>query len=468
MNIIVGVEFSGLLFDVFLPTLIAARAFSTNSAYLFDFPLSSLFYSVIGTIISTYLLSFLMFAVAGFSLYDSLMIGSVLSAINPESIFFDHGISNQMQTKDENGLFGMLLAEIILSGAVVFVTYKQIIAVLLVDDNSGLHYSPHFAGNATFHDKPGEFLLATQEIFGRFVGIAIGSACAGGLFAYTASKLIRSQYILGDVSKEFSLVVLFCALSYSLSRSIGISPVLTLFVTGITLFRVSVRKDLSASSRDSIIASFGTFAKLASTFVYVLLGIASATTKESSWGTFSMFSLIVALSTLVRTLVVIVTCGIINLVRIWKRSSGLIKIFKSKVVSQEINESSVDDQPQSIYSRISNFFNGTESIKLIPFKQQVVLVGVAIRGPVAYALALHIPEPIGSDPSLTGYCISIILLGQFLNSVTTAFFIKSRNVFPVDGEPIVESNHIPLRQQATTQREAVENFEIENAQQERL
>jgi NhaP-type Na+/H+ or K+/H+ antiporter len=71
-------------------------------------------------------------------------------------------------------------------------------------------------------------------------------------------------------------------------------------------------------------------------------------------------------------------------------------------------------------------------IPYINISSQLLLIAVAIRGPVSFALALHIPLLNDSDPSLTAYCMSVILFGQFFSSFLGVFLMRR---FDLSSEP---------------------------------
>jgi sodium/hydrogen exchanger 8 len=273
-----------IFFFLLLPPIIFEAGYSLNKTSFFTNFWSISLYAVVGTIISTFIIGYVVFMLGKAGIVDinsdspmeAMLFGALLSSIDPVATL---SILGNPSLRVKPLLYSLVFGESVLNDAVSIVLFKTF-------------YS--FAEHPRVEDYPGQDILL---VMGQFTLICIGAVVVGigiGLIcSFVCKNTSLSKY------PEYEIILLFvCAYgSYSFAEAVGSSGIMSLFFCGIVLSHYNIN-NLSPTSR---ITSHYIFKSLASmseflVYLYIGLGLFTVHVREFSFGFFVLTLLICILS----------------------------------------------------------------------------------------------------------------------------------------------------------------------------
>jgi len=234
-----------------LPPIIFDSGYSLHKSYFFRNLGPILLFAVFGTLISTMIVGVFtyLFGLAGISyglsLLDSMIFGSLISAVDPVATL---AVFHALHVDETLNI--LVFGESVLNDAVAIVLYRTFLGF---EDSSFAAIDCLIA--------VGEFLLVS---FGSvFIGISTGLLSAL-LFKYTNLK----EY----PSLELTLMYIFSYYPYVLAEGLELSGIMAILFCGIVMAHYT-HFNLSAASQIATAQSFHMLAFLAETTVFVYLGM---------------------------------------------------------------------------------------------------------------------------------------------------------------------------------------------------
>ena len=367
-------HFSGLFFEFFLPPIIFSASYSLRRQDFFRNLGSILTLAVFGTVLSSLAigLGLRRLVVSGLvdlplGAVDCMVVGAMLSAVDPVAT-----ISVLRSAKIERQLHALLLGESVLNDAVAIVVYNMLLA-----------HRAHAASG----DDPELFTMRTAlTLFAGFSSICVGSLLLGLAIGLTSALAIR--YCTDrSPAMEQSIMLLFAYAAYLLARMSGLSPVMCLFITGVTMAHYTFYS-LSVESQISTSFTFRSIAQVTETFVFVFLGFAATCMPTNYWNA-SLTLALPLLCVVSRCLQVAVLCFFINVAK-----------------------------------TVRGWLRGKKDKELISVRSQVMLAWAGLRGAVAFALSLHAPV-LGHRGFLVTTTMVIVLLTFFIQGSSSRWVAAS-------------------------------------------
>jgi len=127
-------------------------------------------------------------------------------------------------------------------------------------------------------NKAGSYFLLILE----FVGIALGSIVVGIVMGLLACLICKHTHLKKYPSKEITVLFLFAYGSYALGELIDLSGIMSLFFTGIVLSHYNFH-NLSSITQESSTYTFKAFSHSTETVVFAYMGLSLFTSRFSSW-----------------------------------------------------------------------------------------------------------------------------------------------------------------------------------------
>lgn len=354
-----------LFFFLFLPPIIFEAGYSLRKRDFFINFWSISLYAVFGTIISAFVVGYLVYMVGnlGFAKIDSsspmeaLIFGSLISAVDPVATL---SIMGNPELNCDTLLYSLVFGESVLNDAVSIVLFKS--------------FMTFYESGAAFSSKTIVVILGNFTVMtlgSVFVGIATGLAC---------SYLCKNTNLKMYPEYEISLLFLFAYGSYSFSESLQLSGIMSLFFCGVVLSHYN-SYNLSPTSQVTAHNIFKSLAALSEYFVFLYIGMGIFT------GTFKQVNIFFFL-----------LCTIFCLI------ARVANIF-----------------PLS-------FFANCFRKKKIPIRMQVVMWFAGLRGAIAFALSQNMPQEhrdIYVSTTLMIVVFTTIVCGSLTEPVLTQMGMRS-------------------------------------------
>ncbi|RYG65037.1 sodium/hydrogen exchanger 3 [archaeon] len=246
-----------LFFFLLLPPIIFEAGYSLKKKDFFaNFWTISLF-AVFGTIISTFVIGFLVYwtALAGIVNLDSsspieaLVFGALISAVDPVATL---SIMGNPELNCEPLLYSLVFGESVLNDAVSIVLFKTFM--------NSFEAGKEFTAYSMF------------TVLVDFAGISLGSIVVGVLIGLICSYLCKHTQIKLYPEYEISLLFLFAYGSYAFSEALNLSGIMSLFFNGIVLSHYN-SYNLSPISQVTAHNIFKSLGVLSEYFVFLYIGM---------------------------------------------------------------------------------------------------------------------------------------------------------------------------------------------------
>lgn len=367
-----------IFFNFVLPPIIFSAGYNLKKKSFFKFFFYIITFGIFGTLLSFGTVSSLTFLSNkwGFfspfklSLKQILLFSSVIASTDTVAAL------TFINDEDQPKLFSILFGEGVLNDAVCIVLYR-IIKGFSFDNSSFSLWSIFSIINS--------FLLLF--IMSTILGMIGGLLCSLMLKKLKKFRLNRVQ--------ETSLIVFFAFLTYSVSESMGYSPIISLLFCGIFMSHYAFYNlSFQAREESSIVSKI--MSNIAEGFVFTYLGLTSGTISHESF----------SLSFIIN---VFVFCVIGRFLAVYGISL-VLNAFKSRVFNFSYNEQGI------------MFFAG------------------CIRGAIAFGLAISIPEM--GDKTIKQLLISSTLILVFFSTIVfgalmatiVKYFTSHKNKVEVEKE----------------------------------
>eukprot|EP00933_Yihiella_yeosuensis_P030012 TRINITY_DN23693_c0_g1_i1.p1 TRINITY_DN23693_c0_g1~~TRINITY_DN23693_c0_g1_i1.p1 ORF type:complete len:610 (-),score=86.06 TRINITY_DN23693_c0_g1_i1:226-2055(-) len=251
----------GFFFYVLLPPIIFEAGFSLKTQLFVDNLGSILAFAVVGTLISTWVVSCSLrwaaeAGVVGLQLVPRLpmychLFGALISATDPVATIALFGSS---RFRTDPLLHALINGESVLNDAVAIVLFATL----------------------SHHMDEEEPRLISLSILGHFCLVSIGSLLVGlAAGAIVSWCFVRSQQLARFPEYEVSAMFLGAYLTFAFSQLLGLSGITALFFFGVVLAQYNWY-NLGDTSKVASKVIFGTIAKLAESCVFVYLGVVAA------------------------------------------------------------------------------------------------------------------------------------------------------------------------------------------------
>jgi solute carrier family 9 (sodium/hydrogen exchanger), member 8 len=251
------VQFDPEMFFLFLlPPIIFESGYSMKRRHFFMNFFAIVCYAFLGTLISTFLVAGIVYAVSGalsfvhtLSFLESLTFGALISATDPVTVL---AIFSQLRVDVD--LNAYIFGESVLNDAVAIVLYRTVIS---------------------FQDRPFTALGFFFAI-GQFSIIFCGSLLMGVLVGCLSSLLFKYTLLYKHPMLESSLLLMYAYSSYLLAEGLQLSGIVSILFCGITMAHYTYN-NLSDTSKVAMGKFFHILAFVAETFVFAYLGLAMFT-----------------------------------------------------------------------------------------------------------------------------------------------------------------------------------------------
>lgn len=216
-------------------------------------------YAVFGTIISTFIVGFLVYLVGltdlvnidSSSPMEALVFGSLISAVDPVATL---SIMGNPELNCDPLLYSLVFGESVLNDAVAIVLFKTF---------------------KRFYESGDKFSANTiPSIMASFSGICLGSVLVGVSIGLICSYLCKHTQMRLYPEYEISMIFLFAYGSYSFSEALEWSGIMSLFFCGIVLSHYN-SYNLSPTSQITSHNIFKSLAVLSEYFVFLYIGKSS-------------------------------------------------------------------------------------------------------------------------------------------------------------------------------------------------
>ncbi|KAJ2783969.1 monovalent cation:H+ antiporter, CPA1 (nhx1) [Coemansia interrupta] len=346
-----------VFFNMLLPPIILNCGFNLQKTSITRNMAPVLTFAFIGTAVSAVVIgvlvqiySFTSIESIGFSLLDSLMLGTILSATDPVTIL---AVFEQLRVDPK--LFSIIFGETVFNDAVAIVLF-----VTLGDLRSaGLDFT----------------LGAIPGMLSSFMFVFTASLLVGMAMGVMMSLVCKHSRLYEYPSIEASLVLLVAYHSYLFSNAIELSGIVSLLFCAATMRQYTYRS-LSTKSKRATRYLFHLLSGLAENFVFIYLGISLFTASDVMFRpVFIVF-------------VMIATC-ISRYMAIFPLSRVINAIFKYRHPS------------------------APSSAQPVTHEEQTMLFWAGLRGAVAVALASEVSGKNGPLLRTTVLCVVVLSVTIF-------------------------------------------------------
>lgn len=257
-----------LFFFLLLPPIIFEAGYTLRRKNFFRNLGTITAYAVLGTLISTFFVGYMVFACAGAGLIDvdkhnimeALLFGSLISAVDPVATL---SIMGSPELNCDPLLYSLVFGESVLNDAVAIVLFRT--------------FQKYYDADVTELDEAqvGEATVA-------FLGVSIGSVFIGVLTGLVCSYIFRHTRIRDYPKYEISLLFLFAYGAYAVAEAIELSGIMSLFFCGIILAHYN-SYNLSKTSQTTAEEIFSSLACVAESFVFMYMGMGFFTNQFKRW-----------------------------------------------------------------------------------------------------------------------------------------------------------------------------------------
>mmetsp|Transcript_19930 Transcript_19930/g.27469 ORF Transcript_19930/g.27469 Transcript_19930/m.27469 type:complete len:594 (+) Transcript_19930:22-1803(+) len=246
-----------MFFFLLLPPIIFEAGYSLRKKDFFANFWTVSLYAVFGTIISTFIIGYLVYAVGltGMAHIDTsspleaLMFGALISAVDPVATL---SIMGNPELNCDPLLYSLVFGESVLNDAVAIVLFKTF---------------------ASFYDSGEAFSQKTiPAVMLNFTIVSLGSVVIGVLIGLFCSYLCKHTQMWKYPEYEVSMLFLFAYGSYSFSEALQLSGIMSLFFCGIILSHYNGH-NLSATSQVTAHNIFKSLAVLSEFFIFLYIGM---------------------------------------------------------------------------------------------------------------------------------------------------------------------------------------------------
>ena len=259
-----------MFFFILLPPIIFEAGYTLKKKEFFaNFWTISLF-AVAGTIVSTFIIGYLVYFVGLTGLVDidttspmeALLFGSLISAVDPVATL---SVMGNPKLNCDPLLYNLVFGESVLNDAVAIVLFNTFM---------------------TFYDSGADFTTRTiPHVLLRFTGISLGSVLVGIIIGLICSYLCKHTHMSKYPEYEISMIFLFAYGSYSFSEAMKLSGIMSLFFCAVTLSHYNSH-NLSSTSQVTAHYIFKSLACLSEFFVYLYMGMGFFTGRFRKWNLF--------------------------------------------------------------------------------------------------------------------------------------------------------------------------------------
>jgi len=211
-------SFEPFLFEyALLPFVIFGAGYSLRKRSMFENIGTILTYAFLGTLVSVLIISFGIYNTYGWEIYECLMFGSLISAVDPVATLAVMSSVFQVEKRVKPPtLYSLVFGESILNDAVAIVLFE------------------------TFHifyemENPEGFTQAIPSIIWDFMKIFVMSVLYGFLFGILSALAFKLLKLNGFLIWEFTGIILFAYLSYIVASICHFSGLIAIFFCGITM-----------------------------------------------------------------------------------------------------------------------------------------------------------------------------------------------------------------------------------------
>ena len=356
-----------LFFFVLLPPIIFEAGYTLKRKHFFANIVPIVAYAFAGTLVSTFIVGGLVFAVGKMGLtsnvdtsnpLEALLFGALISAVDPVATL---SIMGSPELKCDQLLYSLVFGESVLNDAVAIVLFKT--------------FRKYYDGDEalTSGNIPGALFT--------FVLVSLGSILVGIVLGLGTSGLLKHTTIRDFPKFETALLFLFCFGCYATAEAIGMSGIMALFFNGIVLSHYN-SYNLSEESNAVAEHIFATLATVSETLVFLYMGLSVFT------GSFKQFDPFL-------TFLILVFCVIARACHIFPLS------YMVNLCRNDRNK--------------------------IPKNMQTVIWFVGLRGAIAFALSENMPGPNKSSYIANTLCVCIfttVVCGGVTEKILTKYGMK--------------------------------------------
>ncbi|KAJ2629632.1 monovalent cation:H+ antiporter, CPA1 (nhx1) [Coemansia sp. RSA 1290] len=346
-----------VFFNMLLPPIILNCGFNLQRTSVARNATAVLTFAFVGTVISAVVIGLIVQAYSltgieniGFSLLDSLLMGTILSATDPVTIL---AVFEQLRVDPK--LFSIIFGETVFNDAVAIVLFATLSSLRAAGREFTLSAVPGMA-------------LSFIGVFGASLGL--GVALGVGL-----ALLCKHLQLYNYPSIEAALALLVPYQAYLLSNSLELSGIVSLLFCAATMRQYAYRS-LSIRSQRTTRYLFHLLSGLAENFVFIYLGISLFTSTETVFRPVFVVYVTVA------------TC-ISRYAAIFPLSRLLNAIFKYRHPS------------------------APSSAQPVTHEEQTMLFWAGLRGAVAVALASEVSGSSGALLRTTVLCVVVLSVAIF-------------------------------------------------------
>jgi len=249
-------SFEPFLFEyALLPFVIFGAGYSLRKRSLFENFGTILTYAFAGTLISVLVVSFGIYKMFGYSIYECMMFGSLISAVDPvATLAVMSSVFDVEKRVKPPTLYSLVFGESILNDAVAIVLFE------------------------TFHifynmEDPDNFTAEIPKIVGDFLKIFIMSVVYGIVVGIMTALAFKYLKLNGFLIWEFAGIMLCAYLSYVLASVSGFSGLISIFFCGITMSDYTWM-NFSEIGKMTVHRCVLALAYCAETMIFVYLGMA--------------------------------------------------------------------------------------------------------------------------------------------------------------------------------------------------
>lgn len=361
-----------VVFFVLLPILVFESAFNLRFSHLKQNLAAISVLSIFSVIISAGIISFVLISFLHIDWLTALSFGIIISATDPVAVlgtFKEVGAPRRLRTIVEG--------ESLFNDGTTLVLFKIVLGIILL--NLGMESETH-----SFYTGLGDFLF---KVFG---GVLFG-VFMGFFFSKTIEMVRENQ----NVEMTFALILAHA--TFLFAEHIGVSGIIATVAAGVILGNYG-RNKITPSVLDTMEAFWDHMAFIVNSLVFILIGIAVATSSSSEYWFPSLIAVITV--TVARFFSVIPILSLLNL------------------------------------------FAKTKTDR-IPFSWQVIIAHGGLRGALAVVMLLLIPQNYPDLQLLQAMTVSVIIAYFVFNSTTITWILRKfglMNFTPVDILEIEESH----------------------------
>lgn len=255
-------DFGEFFFYVLLPPIIFEAGLSLQTYIFVDNLGAIVTYAVLGTFVSTMVVSAGLRAVASSGMVGLMaskqldmychLFGALISATDPVAIL---ALLRNSRMRCDPLLHSLINGESVLNDAVALVLFVTL--------------SHHMSED----EVPS---LLSSKILGHFAFVLVGSIVVGLGAGVVCSLCFRTAHALARFpDQEIAAILLGAYLTYAFAQLLGLSGIVALFFFGIVLSHYNWY-NLSEASKVASNVTFGTLAKLSESCVFIYLGVVAA------------------------------------------------------------------------------------------------------------------------------------------------------------------------------------------------